>query len=39
MSFRFDPPASWRSRLPTRDGRTYPFRVERATYEALAAED
>ncbi len=33
MSFRFEPPASWRARVPTRDGKTYPFRILRATYE------
>jgi len=33
MSFRFDPPGAWRARVPTRDGRTYPFRVLRATFE------
>ncbi len=35
LSFRFDPPGDWRAHLPTRDGRTYPFRVLRAVYEAL----
>lgn len=34
LSFRFDPPAAWRSRIRTRDGRTYPFRVLRATFDA-----
>ncbi|ANM29991.1 hypothetical protein ABI59_11035 [Acidobacteria bacterium Mor1] len=33
LSFRFDPPSIWRQRLPTRDGRTYPFRILRAVYE------
>ncbi len=33
LSFRFDPPGAWRARVPTRDGRTYPFRVLRATFE------
>lgn len=33
LSFRFDPPMAWRGRVPTRDGRTYPFRVLRAVYE------
>jgi len=35
LSFRFDPPDQWRARLPTRDGKTYPFRVLRAVYETL----
>jgi predicted RNase H-like nuclease len=35
LSFRFDPPAAWRARLATRDGKVYPFRVLRATYETL----
>jgi hypothetical protein len=35
LSFRFDPPSQWRNWLPTRDGKTYPFEVLRATYEAL----
>jgi predicted RNase H-like nuclease len=39
LSFRFEPPAVWRERVPTRDGRTYPFRVLRAIYETLPAED
>ena len=38
LSFRFEPPAAWRARVPTRDGRTYPFRVVRAIYETAAAE-
>lgn len=33
LSFRFEPPAAWRPRLPARDGRTYPFSVLRAVYE------
>lgn len=33
LSFRFDPPEAWRTRVPTRDGRTYPFRVLRAAYD------
>jgi hypothetical protein len=37
LSFRFDPPDTWRLRLPTRDGRTYPFRVLRANFDALPA--
>ncbi len=39
LSFRFDPPNSWRGRVPTRDGRTYPFRVLRATFETLTSEE
>jgi predicted RNase H-like nuclease len=35
LSFRFEPPGQWRTRLPTRDGKTYPFRVLRAVYETL----
>ena len=38
LSFRFEPPAAWRARVPTRDGRTYPFRVLRAVYETLPAD-
>ncbi len=38
LSFRFDSPAAWRGRVPTRDGRTYAFRVLRATFDALATE-
>jgi len=34
LSFRFDPPDSWRAQLPTRDGKVYPFRVLRAVYES-----
>ena len=37
LSFRFDPPSAWRARVPTRDGRTYPFRILRAVYETLPA--
>lgn len=33
LSFRFDQPEAWRRHLPTRDNRTYPFRVLRAVYE------
>jgi hypothetical protein len=33
LSFRFEPPAGWRPRVPPRDGKTYPFRVLRAVYE------
>ena len=39
LSFRFDPPAAWRAHAPTRDGKTYPFRVLRATFETLAEEE
>jgi hypothetical protein len=39
LSFRFEPPAVWRSRLPTRDGRTYAFRVQRAVYDTGGEED
>jgi predicted RNase H-like nuclease len=39
LSFRFDPPDTWRLRLPTRDGKTYPFRVLRANYDVLPAAD
>jgi hypothetical protein len=35
LSFRFDPPSAWRARVPTRDGRTYPFRILRASFETL----
>jgi predicted RNase H-like nuclease len=38
LSFRFDPPAQWRTRLPTRDGKTYPFRVLRAVYDTLPGD-
>jgi predicted RNase H-like nuclease len=37
LSFRFEPPRVWRARVPTRDGRTYSFRVLRAVYETRAA--
>jgi hypothetical protein len=39
LSFRFEPPSSWRSRVPTRDGKTYAFRVIRAVFETLPAEE
>ncbi len=35
LSFRFEPPSAWRLRVPPRDGKTYPFRVLRATFEAV----
>jgi predicted RNase H-like nuclease len=35
LSFRFDPPENWRRHAPTRDGRTYPFNILRAVYEAI----
>lgn len=38
LSFRFDPPDTWRVRLPTRDGKTYPLRVLRASYDVLPAQ-
>jgi hypothetical protein len=34
LSFRFEPAQSWRQRIAPRDGKTYPFRVLRATFEA-----
>jgi hypothetical protein len=34
LSFRFEPPAAWRPRVPPRDGKTYPFHVLRATFDA-----
>lgn len=37
LSFRFEPPRVWRARVPTRDGKTYSFRVLRAIYETRAA--
>jgi predicted RNase H-like nuclease len=37
LSFRFDSPDTWRLRLPTRDGKTYPMRVLRASYDVLPA--
>jgi hypothetical protein len=36
LSFRFEPPAVWRRRVPPRDGKTYAFRVLRATYQTLS---
>jgi hypothetical protein len=39
LSFRFEPAVAWRARCPTRDGRTYPFRVLRALYETLPQEN
>jgi len=39
LSFRFDPPGLWRRRVPTRDGKTYPFRVLRAVYDTASAQD
>jgi predicted RNase H-like nuclease len=36
LSFRFEPPAAWRPRVPPRDGKTYPFRVLRAVFDAAA---
>jgi hypothetical protein len=35
LSFRFDPPGTWRTRISTRDGKVYSFKVLRATYETL----
>jgi predicted RNase H-like nuclease len=37
LSFRFDRPEAWRRQIPTRDNRTYPFRVLRAVYETAPA--
>jgi hypothetical protein len=37
LSFRFEPQAAWRQRVPPRDGKTYPFRVLRAVFEAARA--
>jgi len=34
LSFRFEPPAAWRLRVPPRDGKTYPFRILRAAFDA-----
>lgn len=34
LSFRFEPPAAWRTRAMPRDGKTYPFWILRATYTA-----
>ena len=39
LSFRFEPPGIWRTHLPTRDGKTYPFQVVRAVYDTLPAQD
>ena len=39
LSFRFEPPAVWRAHVPTRDGKTYAFRILRATYETLSGDD
>jgi hypothetical protein len=36
LSFRFEPPSAWRPRVPPRDGKTYPFRVLRASFDAGA---
>ena len=38
-SFRFDPPKAWRQLVPTRDGRTYVFRVVRAVFDTLGGKD
>jgi len=38
-SFRFDPPKTWRQHVPTRDGRTYAFRVIRAVFDTLPGKD
>ena len=38
LSYRFEPPTSWRSLLSTRDGQTYHFQVLRAVYETLPAD-
>ena len=35
LSFRFEPPATWRNHVATRDGKTYAFKVLRATYDTL----
>ncbi len=37
LSFRFDRPEAWRRHLPTRDNRTYPFRVVRAVYDTASS--
>ena len=34
LSFRFEPPAAWRRRVPPRDGKTYRFHVVRASFDA-----
>jgi predicted RNase H-like nuclease len=39
LSFRFDPPDVWRGHVPTRDGKTYPFKILRAVYDTLPASD
>jgi predicted RNase H-like nuclease len=39
LSFRFDPPRGWRRMVPTRDGRTYRFAVQRVVYETLPSAD
>jgi len=39
LSFRYDPPQAWRRQVPTRDGRTYPFKVVRAVYETMPIEE
>jgi len=33
LSFRFAPPTAWRKLIATRDGKTYKFRILRATYQ------
>ena len=33
LSFRFEPPQSWRARVAPRDGKTYRFRVLRSVFE------
>jgi hypothetical protein len=38
LSFRFEPPAAWRLRVPPRDGKTYPFRILRASFDAARSE-
>ncbi len=38
LSFRFEPPEIWRTRVPTRDGRTHHFRILRAVYETATGE-
>ena len=37
LSFRFEPASAWRARLAPRDGKTYPFRVLRAVFDAARA--
>jgi hypothetical protein len=34
LSFRFEPAQAWRQHVAPRDGKTYPFRVLRAVFEA-----